>query len=203
METMGRLKEFFEKIFSNGERKKLIENSIIVIVIGIIIVIAGGALFDRQEDKAPVQQSLEGTTEQQVGNVMKPDEKSELEKKLEEILSKINGAGKVDVLVTYESGNELIPATDTSKKENVTQERDSGGGTRDVKSNEMESKVVFEDQGGSKKPVILKELQPGVKGVIIVAEGATDPRVKENLSKAVQVITGVAIHKVQVFERMK
>ncbi|MCR4434262.1 MAG: stage III sporulation protein AG [Clostridiales bacterium] len=203
MGQLKRIKEFFNSLLSSKNKRKIIENALIVIAIGIILVIAGGAFFQKDSSKTPAPNPDEGMTGQEVGKMMAGNDKSDIEKELEEILSQIKGAGRVSVMITYESGKEIVPATDASKKENDVQEKDSGGGSRNTSQDEYETKIVFEEQSGIKKPVVLKELQPAVKGVIVVAEGATDPSVRENLSKAVQVITGVPIHKVQVFERTK
>ena len=52
-----------------------------------------------------------------------------------------------------------------------------------------------------KKPIILKEVLPEVKGVVVVADGASDTLIKERLVNAVKVLFDIPIHKIQVFER--
>ena len=49
------------------------------------------------------------------------------------------------------------------------------------------------------KPMILREIQPRIKGVIVVAEGAENATVKVNLLRAVATLTGVSVDAVQVF----
>jgi stage III sporulation protein AG len=51
--------------------------------------------------------------------------------------------------------------------------------------------------------VVIKEILPEVKGVIVVAEGASNIEVRESLTRAVQVLSGVAVHKIQVFVKSK
>ncbi len=204
MKQLKDLIEFFKGFLNNHNKKKVIENSVIIIILGIVVIIAGGSIFGKNdakdstaEDKAKVENDVEASA-------VAADEKMEIEKRMEILLSKIEGAGKVDVMVTYVSGKELVPAYDIKKSENDTQEKDSGGGSRDVKQNDTENKVVYEEsQGGNKKPVILKEIQPEVKGVLVVADGASDPVVKENLFRAVQVLLDVQTHKIQVLERVR
>jgi len=59
--------------------------------------------------------------------------------------------------------------------------------TKDCPSS-YESSVVYEESDkGVKKPIIAKELMPEVKGVLVVAEGASDATVKENLVNSVKV----------------
>jgi stage III sporulation protein AG len=47
--------------------------------------------------------------------------------------------------------------------------------------------------------VVLKEVKPSIKGVIVVAEGAEDLVVLETLYEAVKTVLGVAGNKVQIF----
>ncbi|MCX7747498.1 MAG: stage III sporulation protein AG [Clostridia bacterium] len=201
---MKKLFEHFMNSIQGKERKKIIENAVIVIIIGIIIIIAGGSIFggDKKEEGKNGADKIEPGSVETAAKVNSTKETGDLEKNVESILEQIGGAGKVSVMITYVSGSELVPAYDTKRNQNDTLERDNGGGTRDVKQSDTESRVVYsEDQGGQKKPVIVKEILPPVKGVVVVAEGAHDPVVKENLCKAVQVLLEVPIHKIQVFER--
>jgi stage III sporulation protein AG len=179
--------------------KKLIESAIIFAIIGVIIIIAGGSLFEK-EKKEEVETKSDNSS-MEVASALVDEGDTNVEKKLANILSKINGAGKVDVMITYVSGKEVVPAYDTSMNENSTQEKDKEGGTRNIKQNDQEKKIVYEEQqGGIKKPIILKDMQPVVKGVVVVAEGASEPVVKENICRAVQALMDIPIHKVQVFE---
>ncbi|MDP4180697.1 MAG: stage III sporulation protein AG [Bacillota bacterium] len=204
---MLKFKEFFEKLFQSNNKKKIIENSVIVIIIGIIAIIAGGSLFKNNEpNKEPDKNQINSkqtTSSASIETAAKTttEEKDVNEMKLEELLEKIKGAGKVDVMITYVSGKEIVPAYDTKNNDNETQEKDSGGGTRSVMQNDNENKVTFEEQGGSKKAIVLKELLPQVKGVVVVADGSSDPIVKERIFRAVQVLLDVPLHKVEVLER--
>jgi stage III sporulation protein AG len=106
-------------------------------------------------------------------------------------------------MITYETGKESVPATNVKRNDNSTQEKDTSGGTRDITQNDFESNVVYEEGQSTKKPVILKEIQPKVKGVVIIADGADNPVVKENLSNAAKVLLDVEIHKIQVLQRSR
>ncbi len=194
------LKEKITELFK-GKQKKRIETAAIVIIIGVIIIIAGSSFFDNPEknDTSPIKE--ESTMVTEVSKSMDGEVGGESEKKIERVLSQIQGAGKVTVLITYSSGKELVPASDLKKTENDTNEKDNGGGTRSIKGSDYEKKVAYEEvQGGIKRPIILKEINPKIEGVVVVAEGAKDPKVRESLSSAVRVLTGVPAHKIQVFE---
>ena len=63
---------------------------------------------------------------------------------------------------------------------------------------------MYEDvSSGIRLPVVLKEIYPEVKGVVVVAEGAGNAEVREKITRAVSVLMDIPVHRVQVFERKK
>lgn len=110
------------------------------------------------------------------------------EKRLEQIISDIKGVGDVSVMITYQSGagKELAYETRSNRAE-----RDSN-----ITENIDKQAVVT-----SGEPVVLRELYPEVKGVIVTASGAGDARIRANISEAVCAALGVAAHKVCIFEK--
>lgn len=202
---MGKIKETIERFKSmldKDKNSKWGENLVIFIIIGVIIIIAGGTLFggdNKKKDESISGKGLEDT--QEVLNVGVSDGRSELEKNIENILAQIGGVGKVTVMITYASGKEIVPYTDTKRSDNSTDEKDSAGGTRKSVQSSYESSVVYEEvDNGVKKPVIAKELMPEIKGVLIVAEGASEATVKEDLVNSVKVLLDIPVHKIQVVE---
>lgn len=207
MDKFKKILDYLKNMLKNDKNGKMGENLIILIIIGVIIIIAGSTLFggDDKAKKDSTAKKVEDKRKEnaeEVAVVGVNDEKTDLEKNIEEILSQINGVGKVEVLVTYVSGREIVPYSDVKKSDGITDEKDSTGGTRKINQSSYESQIAYEDSGsGVKKPIILKELLPEVKGVVVVADGANDPLVKECLLNAVKVLLDVPVHKIQVFER--
>ncbi|MDQ2085305.1 stage III sporulation protein AG [Herbivorax sp. ANBcel31] len=203
---MEKIKKFIKKLKNmfDKDNKKLGENLVILIIIGVIIIIAGGSFFGGDKKENTKIEKVELEEVETSGIVESSDEKEELELKMEEILSQIEGAGKVRVLITYESGKELVPFTDIKKNDDNVDEVDSAGGTRTSEQSSFESSVVYEEEGGGvKNPFIVKEVYPVVKGVVVVADGGADLTVRESLLKAVQVLLDVPVHRIQVYERKK
>lgn len=200
---MDFFKRFIKKL-QGGDRKKLIENTVVVAIIGVIIIIVGSSfLSGGKQDKSTSGKTVTSATEAEDTSYKESGDEA-LEDRLIKILGQIDGVGRVDVMVTFSAGKENIPAYDIKKNESTTNEKDSGGGTREITQSDYESKMVFEDsQSGSKKPVIIKDLQPVIKGVVVVADGASKPEVKNRICRAVQVLMDIPIHKVQVIERKK
>lgn len=51
-----------------------------------------------------------------------------------------------------------------------------------------------------KKTNYSKTIMPKIEGAIITAQGASNIDVKTNIIQAVEAVTGLATHKIQVFE---
>lgn len=199
MEIFNRFKELLE----SKNRRKLIENAAIIIIIGVIIIIVGSTFFSGKEKPAANDSNTPGTDSIETSAAVTKTS-DDMETKLKYILSQVEGAGKVEVMITYSTGKENIPAYDTKTSENSTDEKDSGGGTRKIAQSSSDSAMVFQNgENGDKTPVIIKEIEPVAKGVLVVAEGASDPQVREKLNRAVQVLLDIPVHKIQVMERKK
>lgn len=124
-----------------------------------------------------------------------------MEKRLVNILTSISGAGKVKVMVVFTSSGIKIPAENTRKSDESTSEKDSEGGTREIKKISSESTIVTRASGdGEEVLVILSEKSPEIKGVVVTAEGAGSAIIRENIVKAVSALLNVPVHRVQVFE---
>lgn len=54
---------------------------------------------------------------------------------------------------------------------------------------------------GEKTPITQMFINPKIEGAVVIAQGANDPNIKTNIIGAVEAVTGLATHKIQVFER--
>lgn len=200
MDILKKIKEIKE-ITTGQSKRKLIENTAIVIIIGIMIIVAGGTIFGgkKTDNKQSVQQKTD-TQKVETDYITSTD----IEKKLKYLLSQVQGAGKVDVMITYSTSSEEIVAYDTKNNKSSTEENDNQGGKRVVSEEEMQSTIAYEEDGdGKKEPVILKKLEPEIRGVLVVAEGADSIAVRERLINAVTVALDTPVHRVQVVQRKK
>jgi stage III sporulation protein AG len=128
-----------------------------------------------------------------------PGGRDALERKLIEVLSKIRGAGRVDVLVTYETNGEIVTATVRQTDEDVKDANGTGGSETSRIKREVTEPATVETESG-RVPIVLYEKQPVIRGVIVVAEGASDFSVREKLQAAVCAATGIPISRIEVFE---
>ena len=128
------------------------------------------------------------------------DEQNDLETKLEDILGSIDGVGKVKVLIKYSESSTVVAMYNETTSESTTKENDKNGGSKDVKETENKKEIVYTDEKGENKPITEKVVMPVIEGAIITAQGAKDVNVKSSIVSAVEAITGLAVHKIQVFE---
>ena len=75
-----------------------------------------------------------------------------------------------------------------------------GGGTRKVTQTDNKKEVIYEEKDGEKTLITQNVVSPKIEGAIITAKGANNSIVKTNIIQAVEAVTGLATHKIQVFE---
>ena len=125
-----------------------------------------------------------------------------LEEELEEFLSLVAGAGRVRVMVSAPGNRETVFAVDTQSNRSYILEEDAQGGTRDQRQHQtQEQTVIITDRNGQSQPLILREINPRVEGIVIIAEGGEDPFVRDALTRAAMAVLGVDAHMVQVLTK--
>ncbi|CEP66056.1 Uncharacterized [Moorella glycerini] len=125
----------------------------------------------------------------------------ELEVQLQGILEQIAGAGRVAVRVSLKASPLKEFATNTKTTKHSVEEKDQSGGTRVTTDSNEDAQLVMARNGqlnSGEAPVVVRESQPEVLGVVVVAEGANDPQVRALFIQAVQTLWGLAPHQVQV-----
>lgn len=120
------------------------------------------------------------------------------EAKLEALLSSMEGVGKVEVMLTFLSSEELVVEKDAPVVRSNTVEKDSEGGTRTVTQYESGDSTVYLSGSGASEPYVVKTLNPRVEGVLVVAEGAEDDMVNNTIVEIVQALFGVEAQRVKV-----
>lgn len=145
--------------------------------------------------KNPAAQT--NTSTAQDGETLRSEQ--ELEDRLQTVLSSIRGAGRVEVMITYETGPELITAMSKDTNSNKSQSVDGGKQSSTEQQTESQKPATVSGSGGT-EPIVLTEKQPAVRGVIVVAEGAANIAVRMDLQLAVQTVLNVPLSSIEVFE---
>lgn len=122
----------------------------------------------------------------------------ELEARLTEALSEMDAVGKVRVMITLKTSEELVVERETSVTGSSTEETDAQGGSRRVESREREEKVIYTAAEGENQPYIVKSYVPQIEGVLVVAQGAGTGAVNRTVTEIVQALFDIEAHKVKV-----
>ena len=178
-----KIKNFINK---NQElnRKKTIENLVVFVIILIIVLLSINVIWnkDKKEDnKSTIDENKKLATIEENSK----DDNSLTSEKLENILSKINGVGKVKVYITYSQTSQIIPIYNEDISQKDTQEEDTQGGTRKVVETDTKKEVVYEEKSGSKTIITQSIVSPKIEGAIVTEEGGNNTNTKANI------ITGV------------
>ena len=144
---------------------------------------------------SPAEDEEETVPESQ-GAVSAATYEEELEGRLRELLSSIEGAGQVEVMVTLAASSEQVLQNDISRQESVTRETDAQGGVRNNYDVSEDSQTVLVGDGNG-EPYVVKELMPQVEGVVVACEGGDRASVQAEISAAVQALFDIPTHKIK------
>ncbi len=203
-------KDKLKKIVGNseeqGNNKRKIENLVFLVIILIITVVIINYVWsgDKSSNKkvtnsAGKQLATTNSSQTFASSQNSSTENISLEEKLEDILSKIEGVGSVKVFINYSESSETVAMYNENSKTSTTEETDKSGGTRKVEQTDSQKEVIYQEQNGTKTPIVQKTVEPKIEGAIITAKGAGDINVKTSIIQAVEAATGLATHKIQVF----
>lgn len=126
---------------------------------------------------------------------------AELETRLQEVLSCIRGAGRVEVMITYDTSREIVPAMTTNVNSTGSESSNGDGSSSSSQQSTESTEPATVSGSGGNEPIVLKEIEPQVRGVIVVAEGAADINVRMDLQRAVRAVLDIPLSRIEVFER--
>ena len=102
----------------------------------------------------------------------------------EKRLANIDGAGEVSVMITYYSSSEKNIAYETKVSSREKEESE-------------DKKAVMTDG----EPMVVKEVYPKVRGVIVTADGGGNSAVRSAISEAVTASLDVPAHRICIFKK--
>ena len=190
----------------NKNNKKKIENLVFFVVILIVTIVIINIIWNGDKDNSK-DKGVQNDTSKQLASSntsslqVSSNTTNELEMKLEDILSKIQGVGEVNVFINYSESSEIIPMYNESTQTSNTEETDTSGGTRTIEETDSQKEIIYEENDGQKTVITQKVIEPQIEGAIITAKGAGNAEVKTSIIQAVEAVTGLATHKIQVFEK--
>lgn len=188
-----------------GNDKKKIENLVFFIIVMIITIVIINIIWNGKKSTSKQENSVSNkqlamTEQKSVSEINNNQSSQNLEEKLETILSKIQGVGEVKVFINYSESSEVIAMYNENSKISNTEETDKSGGIRKIQQTDSQKDIIYKEENGEKIPITQKVVQPKIEGAIITAKGANNTSVKTSIIQAVEAVTGLATHKIQVFE---
>lgn len=157
----------------------------------ILVLLAGLVLtmwpFGKKQTAAvrPVETKPEASEE-----IEASDYRVRTEAELERILSQIDGAGRVRVMLTLRTGPETVYQTD------ITSQTQSEGEKTSVSS---KTETVILSRGSSyNEPAVVRERYPQFQGALIVSEGGGSAEIRLQLVSAVSALLGIGTDQITV-----
>ncbi len=172
-------------------RRLKTDQIIIGILAGILVLVLTIPTEDKTEETEPVQ--AETKADEENGDYVR-----QLERRLEEVLGAADGVGTVKVLISEESGGQLVV-----EKDHTVQEQKEGGAEEggDIQNYSSSEETVYQrSSDGLELPYVTEEIRPKIRGVLVAAEGGDDPVIIRQITDAVQALFGIEVNKIKVMK---
>ena len=185
--------EMWKKTFAIFASDKKIKWVVLIGFIGILLILFSE--FFPQKTKIP----------QDAVSVSSDNETfcKQTEEKLYQLVSSIQGVGEAQVWVTLESGVEYVYLQEEVRNTDTTKDYDEEGVKTLREKDNSEQKYILVNKNGEEQPLIQKQLEPTVQGVVIVCEGAGSAQVNEQVVNAVTCALGISSNRVYVAQLIK
>lgn len=156
----------------------------ICLVLGVIFLILSNTHRTKQTKEPESEEVICGTTYEE-----------QLESRLENALSMLEGVGRVKVMVTCKDQGKILVEKDTSYNSTQTVEEDASGGSRVATEEEKEETVIYDENS---HPFVKQEESPAILGVLVLAEGADSSIIQQQLMQSVSVLLNLKASQIQV-----
>jgi stage III sporulation protein AG len=184
-------REWKETMTRMGKTLGKFKYPILILILGVVLISIPTKSQDSKlakapetADASPADEKTETTDEQET--------LEQLESELEELLSQVEGAGDVRVMLRYAASPRTVYQTDSTQEvRSGTEENET---TTDVRT------VLASDGSSKENAVAVQVMSATFQGAVVVAQGADDAQVKLNLVSAVSSLTGLGTDKITVIK---
>lgn len=159
-------------------------------ILGIVLIGLSGLL--------PKADKAKSTQAQTAARLTAEEFTQKTEEKLADIIRSIEGAGECRVMVTLENGVEYVYATE--EKINTDRQEDDG---RISQRDDSDKSIIVVDTEDGKQGLLVTELQPTVKGVVVVCEGGDQPLVQQRIISTITTALNLSSKRVCVTKLTK
>lgn len=187
--------ELKEKIKLPQEKK---EKVIILFLLGIFFLLAAtpvASITKKTENKKT--DIVKDNTEEEVKISENDEYIRNLENKLEQTIGGMEGAGKVLVMVTLKDDGEKILDKNQPYESESDMSKEEGKETeKSIMKSKQETVLVEEENNTS--PIVVQNIYPEIKGVVIVCEGGDNKVLSLQIKEAVQALFSIDAHNIVV-----
>lgn len=162
-----------QKILEKIKRDKRIAIIVCIGLVGIILLTLSELMPQKSDDKQ--NEKSENVTD------IRDSYEENIEKRLTSIVSSIDGAGRTEVMVTLASGDENVYAVKEKSRDG---------------SKEREYIVIDSDKNES--GLLLKVIEPEIRGVAIVCEGADSAKIRQEIISSVSAVLGISTNRISI-----
>ena len=149
----------------------------------LVLIGAAGLLMLALAGLFPSGGGTEAQTSDQSQAIDRQAYEKELEKDLEALISRLDGAGETLVMVTLEESENYVYATDEKY---------------DDSRQNYENEHVLYNTGGGSAPLLETTYMPTVRGVAILCEGGEDARVASKITETVSALLNLGTNRISV-----
>lgn len=169
---MIKIKDLYEKFMNT-------KSFVVILIIGVMLLMLPNffsAKSDAPKDKRIYEIDFEKYQEK-------------LESKLSDMLSKIEGAGNVKVMITLKDSGRHIYSQEEQTEKSETEQRGN-------------LKPVLKSlSSGEEEPILIKTELPKILGVLIVADGAEDAKVREGITNSLKAVLDISTKNISVMAK--
>lgn len=187
--------EFFKKIKDDKKLFAILSIGLIGMILLLISEFTGKEKNQKQQLKT-ADNSTQYTYEQNY--------KKQVQNDLQKIISSIDGAGKTTVMITLDSGSKSIYAIDEKTSDNDEHlEKESENKKSSQHSKNTEHIIIKDSLNKDEKGLIVEVIQPQIRGVAIVCEGADSAVVRQNITDTVTAVLNISSTRVCITKMTK
>lgn len=181
------------------------ENMIVFALVGILLLVIAIPIDtnSKKEKNAEEKDKEQDGSDALPLQEMQIDENLEyclqMEERIEELLSCMDGVGEVHAMVTLVTSKELIVEKDEPVSRSTVTEADGNGGTRSTNESSFDYETIYKtDSEGNKVPYVIKQMEPEIQGITVVAQGGGNAVIQKNISDVLEALFHVEAHKIKV-----
>lgn len=174
---------------------------IILFFIGILLMVVS-SFFSNNKEQKEIETVLQTSEKKEtLSNQTMREFEKQYEKELQLALEEIMGVEDVTVIITVEATEKKVFEKNTNLKNQVTNEEDSNGKSKQVEDQSHDEQIVLTREGDKEVPIVQEIRKPEISGVLVVAKGVENIQVKKWMIEAVTRVLNVPNYKVAVIPK--